>query len=240
MDDTSPTGRPFLTARWTNLFLATYAVPDGLLRPHLPSGLELDRRDGQAFASLVAFDFLDTRVLGVPWPGYRNFPEVNLRFYVCRGGERGVVFVREFVPARLVAWLARRIYNEPYAALCMSSTVTDGPDAITVEHRLTAGGGTHTLRATGSKPAVRPEASSVEHFFKEHQWGYGRTRRGALVRYAVRHPVWEVYPVREYRVDVDWATLYGPQWKVLQGAEPVSTVLAAGSEVAVFPKGQVS
>src|SRR5262249_58326885 len=102
---------------------AADAVPDDRPRPALPPGLELDRRDGRAFASLVAFDFLDTRVLGVPWPGYRNFPEVNLRFYVRRGGERGVVFVREFVPARLVAWLARQIYNEPYTALRMSSTV---------------------------------------------------------------------------------------------------------------------
>ena len=72
----------FLTARWSNLFLATYAVPEGLLRSRLPPGLELDRRDGQCFASLVAFDFLDTRVLGVPWPGFRHFPEVNLAVYV--------------------------------------------------------------------------------------------------------------------------------------------------------------
>ena len=49
--------RPFLTARWVNLFLANYAVPDDLLVPQLPPGLELDRRDGQAFVSLVAFDF---------------------------------------------------------------------------------------------------------------------------------------------------------------------------------------
>src|SRR5882672_8618368 len=90
-------GWSFLTARWTNLFLATYAVPQELLRPRLPPGLDLDLRDGQAFVSLVAFDFLDTRVLGVPWPGYRNFPELNLRFYVRHGERRGVVFVREYV-----------------------------------------------------------------------------------------------------------------------------------------------
>src|SRR5690242_7349992 len=143
------TGWPFLMARWTNLFLATYAVPDELLTPRLPPGLALDRRDGRAFVSLVAFDFLDTRVLGVPWPGYRNFPEVNLRFYVRDGDRRGVVFIREFVPSRLVAWLARRLYNEPYAALPMTSRVTDGPDTIAVEHRLTQGGRVHTIRASG-------------------------------------------------------------------------------------------
>src|SRR2546423_13280170 len=104
-----PEGRPFLTARWSKLFLATYAVPPALLRPRLAAGLELDTRDGQAFVSLVAFDFLDTRVLGVPWPGFRDFAELNLRFYVRRGADRGVMFVREFVPQRLVAWMARAI-----------------------------------------------------------------------------------------------------------------------------------
>jgi uncharacterized protein YqjF (DUF2071 family) len=86
---------PFLTARWTNVFLATFSVPPSLLLSRLPDGLDLDTRGGHAFASLVCFDFLDTRVLGIPWPGFRNFSEVNLRFYVRRGDERGVVFVRE-------------------------------------------------------------------------------------------------------------------------------------------------
>ena len=97
----------FLTARWANLALLTYRVPPGALAPYLPPGTEPDVRDGSAFASLVGFDFLDTRVLGIPWPGFRNFPEFNLRIYVRRGNERGVVFIREVVPQRLVAWVAR-------------------------------------------------------------------------------------------------------------------------------------
>src|ERR1700709_1663302 len=101
---------PFLTAHWSNLCLFTYTVPDVLLEPRLPPGLELDRRDGRAFVSLVAFDFLNTRVLGIPWPGYRNFAELNLRFYVRRRAgaraQRGVMFIREFVPQRVVAWTA--------------------------------------------------------------------------------------------------------------------------------------
>src|SRR5438874_7358527 len=113
---------PFLTARWTNLFLATYAVPQEVLRPRLPRGLELDLRDGQAFVSLVAFQFLDTRVLGLPWPGYRNFAELNLRFYVRHGDQRGVVFIREFVPQRFIAWVARWLYNEPYLAAPIVAT----------------------------------------------------------------------------------------------------------------------
>src|SRR4051794_19642313 len=175
--------RPFLTAQWRNLFLATYAVPPSLLEKRLPPGLCLDTRDGQAFVSLVAFEFLDTRVLGVPWPGYRNFAELNLRFYVRHGGRRGVVFVREFVPRRLVAWLARLLYNEPYRAAPLTSRRTEEPTRLTMEYRLRWRGREHVITATGGKPAVLPAETSDEHFFKEHHWGFGVTRRGRGLRY---------------------------------------------------------
>jgi hypothetical protein len=93
---------PFLTARWSNLCLLTYAVPPSLLEPRLPRGLTLDLRAGDAFVSLVAFDFLDTRVLGIPWPGFRDFPEISLRFYVRRGDDRAGP--RSPRPARRGLW----------------------------------------------------------------------------------------------------------------------------------------
>ena len=190
--------------------------------------------------SLVAFDFCDTRVLGISWPGYRDFPEVNLRFYVRRGEERGVVFIRELVPLRFVAWLAKAIYNEPYRAVPMGSSVNESANAVNIEHRLVDRGRTHVIRAAGAKPANCPGPNSVEHFFKEHHWGFGVSRRGRVLRYEVRHPQWDVFPVREYHVAVDWALLYGPEWEFLSGRAPDSVVLAAGSAVAVYPYGSIA
>jgi uncharacterized protein len=229
----------FLTARWSNLFLATYAVPEEMLKSRLPPGLELDRRDGQAFVSLVAFDFIDTRVLGIPWPGYRNFPELNLRFYVRQGNERGVVFIREYVGKRLVAWIARGLYNEPYRVAPMTGAVKEDTGSITVEHRLIVAGRTNVLRVTGSKPAYCPEPESVEHFFKEHHWGFNTDRRGRTVRYRVDHPKWDIFPVREWHIDLDWEAVYGPEWKEMNDAKPISTIFAQGSPVAVYPKGKL-
>ncbi len=177
--------RSFLTAQWRHLILANYFVPEELLHPLLPPGLELDRRGGRCWASLVGFQFLDTRVLGIGWPGFRHFPEWNLRFYVKEGERRGVCFVREF----------------------------------------------------GAKPAMRPEPESVEHFFKEHSWGYGTSRRGELIRYEVNHPEWDVYPVREFAADLDWGLLYGPEWTCMNEAHPESVLLAVGSDVNVYPRG---
>ena len=46
---------------------------------------------------------------------HSNFEEVNLRFYVRRqeGSEvrRGVVFIREMVPRRAIAFVARTFYK---------------------------------------------------------------------------------------------------------------------------------
>ena len=214
-------------------------MPPALLGNRLPPCLDLDTRDGQAFVSLVAFDFLDTRVLGVPWPGYRNFAELNLRFYVRSGADRGVVFIREFVPQRLVAWLARVLYNENYLAAPLHSTLRDEPDRLTVLHRLSWQGRSYSVSVTGAKPAFRPAETGVEHFFKEHRWGFCTNRRGQTVRYEVIHPVWDIYPVTAYQVELDWASVYGPEWKFLERQAPYSAVLAAGSAVSVFPKGRL-
>ena len=129
------------------------------------------------------------------------------------------------------------LYNEPYRATRMAMAVSESAGEVAAEYSVWWGGRRHRLRAVGATPVLTPGPQSVEHFFKEHSWGYGVTRRGRLLRYEVSHPEWAVYPVRSYEVDVSWATLYGPEWGVMQGAVPESVVLAAGSKVHVYPKG---
>ena len=226
----------FLTARWEHLCLYTYAVPPDLLYPRLPKGLELDTLNGQAFVSLVAFRFANTKVYGIPWPTFRHFAELNLRFYVRRGTERGVVFVREFVPQRLVAWAARTLYNEPYLAAPLTHTITEHQDLITAVCCLTWQGRKHTLTMSGSKPSIRVAADTVEHFFKEHQWGYNNDPKGRSVRYQVVHPEWEVYPVQNYALDFEFASVYGAEWGFLQEQQPCSLLFAVGSDIAVYSK----
>src|SRR5579862_1786215 len=123
--------RVFLTAEWRCLAMLSFTVDPALLLPLVPRGTELDSHDGRTLLSLVGFRFLRTRVLGIPIPLHRDFDEVNLRFYVRRetGGElrRGVTFIREIVPRRLIAAVARLAYNEPYVALRMQSEVPASP-----------------------------------------------------------------------------------------------------------------
>ena len=121
--------KKFLTARWQDLIMATYEVAPDLLAPRVPAGTQLDLHDGRCFVSLVGFMFLDTRVNGFLIPLHVNFEEVNLRLYVRRETEgevrRGVVFIKEIVPRRAIATVARVVYGEPYERWNMSHECSD-------------------------------------------------------------------------------------------------------------------
>lgn len=228
--------RVFLTAEWRDLIIASYAVDPALLERRLPPGLELDLFQGRAVCSLVGFRFLNTRVLGVKWPGYVNFPEINLRFYVREksGGKRGVVFVRELVTSGFVAAVARGVYNEPYSRARISERVERAGDAVRVGYEFAIDGGVGRMSVEADASPVVPPEDSAEHWFKEHQWGYGVTRRGKALRYEVRHPVWACHRVRSAVIDVDWGRVYGAEWAGMRSAELLSVVLAVGSEIAVL------
>lgn len=223
----------FLTARWHNLLNITYSVSPELLLPHLPTGVLLDVQDGKAFVSLVAFDFLDTRLKGFAVPFHINFPEINLRFYVLRNGERGVCFINEFVPKYAIAWTARLLYNEPYRCHPMYSKTQSDAQNIFSEYSICKNGHTHTLTVEADKHPFLPDSSSLIHYFKEHETGYGITRRGKTLAYHVAHPVWQIYPIKKTSLQIDFGQLYGEKWRFLNNQNPILNIFAQGSEVAV-------
>lgn len=229
--------RVFLRAQWRNLLLLNYAVQDSLLAPLCPRGWRLDRWQGSAYVSIVAFQFLRTQVLGVRWPGFTSFPEVNLRYYVVHEGDgrRGVSFVREFVPSRVVAWIARTLYNEPYLSARIEEEVElpeDGPGRVA--YSLTRGKGRMRIAAQLEGELRSTQAGSLEHFFKEHDLGVGRDRQGRTLTYAVAHPCWRVRRVASTEIALDWQRLYGGAWSTMSERTPDSAVYAEGSDIEVF------
>jgi hypothetical protein len=53
--------------------------------------------------------------------------------------------------------------------------------------------------------------------------------------YPVEHPVWEIHPLQECRLHMDFGRLYGGRWAFLNKQQPVCTLVAKGSWVKVFP-----
>jgi uncharacterized protein len=238
----------FLSADWRYLAMLNYAVDPALLRPLVPPGTELDSFDGRTYVSLVAFRFLQTRVLGLAIPFHRDFDEVNLRFYVRRRvagiWRRGVTFVRELVPRPAIALVARLAFNENYLAVPMSHEIRDAnPGGVRDvfaqygwRHR-----GTHGsigVRAHGTP--VETHEGSLQQFITEHYWGYALQRNGTTLEYEVRHDPWRVWAAGEAAVTGVTAALYGKDLARAVDRTPDSAFLADGSPVCVLAGRRVS
>lgn len=219
-----------------------YAIDPAALAPLVPRGTVLDLWNGQALVSLVAFMFVRTRVLRLAIPWHCNFEELNLRFYVrheskCGESRRGVVFIKEIVPRWAIATVARVLYGENYVSMPMrhnlelaGSTLRLGGAA---EYGWRLNGRWNTLRAVTDGVAAPAIIGSEEEFITEHYWGYARQRDGGCCQYAVEHPRWNVWRVREPFLDCDAAALYGPAFGEALARPPRSAFVADGSDIAV-------
>jgi uncharacterized protein YqjF (DUF2071 family) len=174
--------KPFLTANWRYLAMLNFAIDPAILAPLVPPGTEIDFEDGETFVSVVGFLFLDTRLLGFPIPLHRDFEEVNLRFYVRKKSadtwRRGVVFIRELVPKRAIAIVARTFYGEPYLAVPMKHDIEHVDLKVSVEYSWRRGSKWESLKLSASgEPQTIPAGSHAE-FITEHCWGYTKIRAG--------------------------------------------------------------
>src|SRR5215470_2053124 len=158
----------FLRAEWRHLAMLNYEVDARLLGKLVPRGTELDYWDGRVFLSLVGFRFLKTRVRGIAVPFHTNFDEVNLRFYVRRreGDEirRGVVFIREIVPRRAVALVARMAYGENYSCHPMRHSVSLSSTGGLARFEWRLEGKWCGLEANTTGIPVQPPKGSFEQF----------------------------------------------------------------------------
>lgn len=240
--------RRFLSAELRDLVMLNYEVPPEILSKRVPPGTELDSFNGRTFVSIVGFRFLSMRVLGLPIPGHRNFEEVNLRFYVRRyapeGIRRGVVFVKEIVPRRTIAWVARALYNENYVALPMRHEVklpdpaTHGDGLVTYEWRFLDRW--NSIRVRVESPAVLPAEGSEEEFITERYWGYSLQRDLSTVEFQVAHPKWRVWRAVSAELDCNVSRLYGLEFAQFLSGSPSSAFVADGSLVIVRRKTRLT
>ena len=231
--------RTFLTAEWRNLVLLNYEVAPRLLSPFLPPGTELDSWNTKTFVSLVGFQFLNTRILGVQIPFHTNFDEVNLRFYVRRqiGAEirRGVAFIREIVPRRAIASIACVSYNEKYVALPMAHKIEPSADGgIAALYRWKSEGEWSEISFVSLGKSEPLQEGSEAHFIAEHYWGYATQRDGGCVEYGVTHPSWKVWAAARAAFHGRTEKLYGPDFAEILRGNPTSAFLADGSEISVM------
>ena len=226
-----------LSAHWTNLLVANYEVDKHLLEKFLPAGTELNDWNGKYFISLVGFQFSKTELLGIPSPFYHSFPEINLRFYVKRkmkdGWRKGVVFIKEISPSKLIGYMASLLYNENFITLPLKSRIENTTDKINIEYNFTINNEANYLKAiVNSKPLDYAE-DKLESFIANHSWGYTRVNEKLTKEFQAIHRSWNIHPVLSSEIKIDSKKLYGNDFTKCLITPPFSIFLMDGSETKV-------
>jgi hypothetical protein len=268
---------PALTARFSHVAVATWVVPPGVLARYIPptSGppLEVDLYEKPPFVlsdgrpgaaiSLIAMQRTHVKVYGVRWPYIRRHNSVALRFCVkiaanpAEGtsgdiGQRGVVYIREVVSSRAIAWLLRRWYNHPCVCAPIEDEIKQQTQFIGTEYRTLwpDGGmipGTHvekhmrvteqTIRVVGRKPPCRnADENAAERWLTERPFVFGVGVSGRPIVHEVIHPGWSEYPAVDVMVRADLASMFGHDFGFLSQTPPHHSILAAGGEASMFPR----
>jgi len=236
----------FLSARWEWLAMFNYEVDAAVLEPHLPPHTELDLFNGKAIVSVVGFLFNNTKVMGIKWPGFVNFEEVNLRYYIKyfdgKNWRRGVGFISEIVPQFLVAGMANFCYNEHYSIAKMCHSISQEDEQVQIEYKWKKKGqqwNSMQVKAGTQLQDIAP--GSEEEFIFEHYYGYNKLNNNTAIEYSLEHPRWQVYPVENYQLNCDVEKLYGAAFvPFIENVTPVSVFLAKGSDVMVKMPRKIS
>lgn len=184
--------------RWSDLLFLHWRVPARSLRHRLPSGVEVEEREGTAWVSVVLFR-LKLRPRWLPFvPGLSTLTEANLRTYVRAGGKSGIYFLNLFADNRLSVRLARLLTPLPYDVARMSYRrlgdgfrfeCEEGPSrkALTLEFRPAA------CRRV-------PADDSLDGWLLERYRAFAWGGRAGLMVAEVVHPPWLVADVESLRV----------------------------------------
>ncbi|MEM6313615.1 MAG: DUF2071 domain-containing protein [Planctomycetota bacterium] len=180
--------------RWEDLLFAHWPVKPDALRPLIPSGLELDTFDGDAWLGVVPFRMSGIRGRCAPQvPRAHAFAELNLRTYVKTGGKPGVWFFSLDAEHRLAVRVARLTFGLPYFDATMSCK-PDG-DGITYHSRRThrdAEPAEYRGRYRPTGPAYRTRPGDLDHWLTERYCLYAAKPGGRVRRGDIHHAPWPI------------------------------------------------
>jgi uncharacterized protein YqjF (DUF2071 family) len=180
---------------WEDLLFAHWRVPGEALRRLLPSGLELDTFDGEAWLGITPFRLTGLRARGtLPVPYVSTFLELNVRTYVTVGGKGGIWFFSLDASRMLAVAAARRAYHLPYFPTRASFALRDGTLDFSSSRSEGERPRVFAVRYRPSGPVAPAHAGTLEHFLTERYCLYSASRGGALWRAEIHHPPWPLQP----------------------------------------------
>lgn len=186
-----PTEPWAMTQVWDHLLFCHWPVPVEILREHVPTILNIDLFEGQAWIGIIPFEVNNMRVRGMPKiPLLNSYLELNVRTYVTYKNTPGVYFFSLDVD-KLQMVLAAKIGSLlPYRKAIMELDVKDDHtcfrsnlDDVEKEH--------FALRYRALTEPYLPDETSL-HYWLFERYCFFLVKYKNLYRGDIHHDRWRV------------------------------------------------
>ena len=200
-----------MSMKWVGLLFAHWKVPAHLLRPFIPSGVQLDLYNGEAWLGVVPFQMYDTRARFLPAvPSTANFFELNLRTYVTDGSRAGVFFFSLDATSRLAVFGARNFFCLPYFnATIVSKEVGGEIEYRSLRHDKRAPPATLDCRYAPIGAVEYSTPGSLEEWLTERYYLYTALWGGKAALAQVYHSKWPLQKARVSFNELDMTRIVG-------------------------------
>jgi uncharacterized protein YqjF (DUF2071 family) len=142
-----------------------WPVPVEAMRSVIPTSLELDLYNGEAYVGIVPFMMEGVRPRWWPESLSFRFLETNVRAYVLCGEKPGVYFLSLEAASQLAVWCARSVWGLPYHHAQMRLE-RDGDD-IRYRTKRTRTNVSHNVHYRLGNSLGPSQPGSLEFFFLE-------------------------------------------------------------------------
>ena len=223
-------GEPLFLAGWERALFIHFEVDAEALQRDVPFPLE--RHDGKAYVSLVAFTMRDMRfrfggkALSFLLKPIATHCFLNVRTYVKHGGERGIFFITEWLSNWLSVQLGPLLYGLPYHfAKINYDHAHEGKhlygNVETPDHKNCF---RYEAQLVADKKFTPCENDSRDEFFLERYTAF--TARGLRRRFfRIWHPPWPQIPAT---VSIKYDSLLKRNWPWFGGARLVGANCSPG------------
>lgn len=183
-----PVRVPVMRHRWATISFLHWPYPAAEIQRRLPSGLEVEPWDGQAWVGLVPFEMTVRPPVG---PGAIRFPETNVRTYVVGpDGRPGVYFFSLDAASTTAVTTARTTWQLPYFLARMSVEQTGGGVRYRSERRRPGPvGAGHDVLVVPGDALARPD--EFAHYLTARFTLWNKVA-GAVMRTQADHPPWNL------------------------------------------------
>lgn len=219
---------------WEELLFLHWRTPKDLLRPLIPSELEIDTFEGSAWIGVTPFTMHGVRpVLAPALPGVSAAHELNVRTYVVHEGVPGVWFFSLDASNSLAVLFARLGFSLPYFRASMSLfRDADGTVRFSSEREHRDAPSAHFEAAWRRQGETHEAAPDTLEFFLVERYCLYTDRGDTLKRARIHHEPWTLQDAHLLSLESSMIASHGlPE----PDDEPLLHAQAAALEVEVWP-----